>query len=110
MGQLLLTLRLRDEKRITLKQAAALYPGHRGAERLHPATLTRWILRGVTGLDGRRIKLEGERIGCRWLTSEAALARFAEALGTAEESADALPSTCGRESEIAARELEKLGA
>ena len=35
------------EPRISLSQAAARYPGSRGCDRIHTATLTRWILRGV---------------------------------------------------------------
>jgi hypothetical protein len=71
---------LTEETLISLSQAAARFPGHRGAERLHPATLTRWILKGVLAVDGRRVKLEAVRLGCRWLTSEPALQRFADAL------------------------------
>jgi hypothetical protein len=71
---------MNGEPLIALTQAARKYPGHRGAARLHPATLTRWILAGVRAPDGRRVRLEAVRVGCRWLTSEAALARFAAAL------------------------------
>ena len=82
MANIQSTQPLTGEPLITLSQAASRYPGHRGARRLHPATLTRWILRGVLALDGGRIRLEAIRVGCRWLTSEGALARFATALGT----------------------------
>lgn len=76
-----------EESRITLAQAASRYPGSRGAARLHPATLTRHILRGVRALDGRIVRLEAERLGCRWFTSEAAMQRFATALA-----ADPMPT------------------
>ena len=72
---------LDGEPLITLAQAASRYPGHRGSARLHPSTLTRWILKGVRAIDGRTVRLQALRCGCRWLTSEAALARFAMALG-----------------------------
>ena len=101
-----------EEQRITLSQAASRYPGSRGAARLHPATLTRHILRGVRALDGRSVRLEAERLGCRWFTSEAALQRFAAALG-----ADPTPETPPRSedaqskaSAAAGKRLEKMGA
>jgi hypothetical protein len=72
---------LAGEPLITLAQAASCFPGHRGAARLHPSTLTRWILKGVRAIDGCTVRLQALRCGCRWLTSEAALARFAMALG-----------------------------
>lgn len=103
-----------EEPRISLNQAAARYPGSRGAERTHPATLTRWILRGCRSVTGQLVKLEAERVGCRWLTSEAALARFAERLAG---NADAMPvesprtpTQRQRASDRAARELERMGA
>jgi hypothetical protein len=100
-----------DEQRISLTQAAAKYPGHRGAARLHPATLTRWILHGVRAIDGRRVRLEAERVGCRWCTSEAALARFCAALGSqVDETPHRSPAQRNRDSEAAARELERRGA
>jgi hypothetical protein len=96
---------------ITLAQAAARYPGHRGAVRLHPATITRWILRGVRALDGQRVRLEAVRVGCRWLTSEAALARFAAALAmSCDPTPPRSPAARNKAAEAAARELEKLGA
>lgn len=102
---------LTDEPLISLAQAAAPIPGHRGAARLHPATLTRWILKGVRAVDGRRVKLEALRIGCRWLTSRAALARFAAALGPADAPPPP-PSTAARAraSDRAGAELERRGA
>jgi hypothetical protein len=102
---------LAQEPLITLAQAATRYPGHRGAKRLHPATLTRWILTGVRAIDGRRVKLEAQRIGCRWLTSEAALQRFAEALGTPADDAPArTPAARHKASDRADAELRAMGA
>ena len=102
---------LNGEPLISLGQAASHYPGHRGAERLHPATLTRWIIRGVRALGGQRVRLEAIRVGCRWLTSEAALARFAEALGATQDSLPPRsPAARSDAADVAGRELEKLGA
>jgi hypothetical protein len=44
------------------------------------ASLWRWIMRGVPGPDGGRIRLEAIRVGGKWLTSREALERFAEAV------------------------------
>jgi hypothetical protein len=103
---------LNQETLISLTQAAARFPGHRGAERLHPATLTRWILRGVKALDGRRVKLEALRVGSRWLTSEPALQRFADALSAPPASSTPTRSPTVRQSasEKAAAELRAMGA
>lgn len=103
---------LNDEPLISLAQAAVKLPGHRGAKRLHPATLTRWILTGVRGVDGRRVKLEAVRVGCRWLTSEAALQRFADALGSppADNPPPRTPTARQKASERAAAELRATGA
>jgi hypothetical protein len=57
------------EQLITLQQGADRFPGSRAGTRCHPATLWRWI---------KDRKLEGVRIGGRWLTSVEALQRYAE--------------------------------
>ena len=103
---------LHEEPLISLSQAVARYPGHRGAKRLHPATLTRWILNGVKAVDGRRVKLEAIRLGCRWLTSEAALQRFADALSAppADSAPTRSPSARQAESERADDDLRAMGA
>jgi hypothetical protein len=103
---------LTEEPLISLSQAAARFPGHRGADRLHPATLTRWILKGVKALDGRRVKLEAVRIGCRWLTSEPALQRFADALGNPPDDPPPArtPTARQRASDRADAELRAMGA
>jgi hypothetical protein len=105
---------LNGEPLVTLSQAARKYPGCRGAATLNPSTLTRWILLGTKAPDGRRVRLEAVRVGCRWLTSEAALARFAAAL-TAVTAGDGLPPArspvaARRASDRAAAALKANGA
>jgi len=101
---------LTEEPLISLVQAAIKFPGHRGADRLHPATLTRWIQTGVRALDGRRVKLEAVRVGCRWLTSEPALRRFSEALQSMPaDSPLRSPTTRQKASTRAAAELKRMG-
>lgn len=102
---------LAGEPLITLAEAAARLPGARRAVRLHPATLTRWILKGSRALDGRRVTLEAVRLGSRWLTSEAALGRFTEALGARADSTTVRsPAARNRASEAAAKRLIEMGA
>jgi hypothetical protein len=103
---------LNEEPLISLTEAAGRFPGHRGANRLHPATLTRWILKGVNALDGRRVRLEAVRLGARWLTSEAALQRFADALSSPPDSSapSRSPTARHKASDRADAELRAMGA
>jgi hypothetical protein len=101
-----------DADLLTISQIVARLPGSRGARRVHPATVTRWILTGCPARDGRRVKLAATRAGSRWLVREADLQAFFAALA-----ADAVPPTPPRtctfrlkSSERAARELERMGA
>jgi hypothetical protein len=61
---------------ITLSQAARIIPPYESGRRLNPATVWRWSRGGVKLADGTRVRLEVCRVGCRWLTSRAAVARF----------------------------------
>lgn len=75
---------LTGEKLLSLSEAAQQFPGSRGAARLHPATQTRWILKGARAADGGRVNLEAIRVGSRWLMSAEALARFFASLTRAQ--------------------------
>lgn len=100
-----------EEELIPLAQAAARFPGHRGANRLYPATLTRWILKGARSVNGERVKLEAVRFGSRWLTSEPALQRFAAALtGAPSEPISRTPTARQKASARAEAELRAMGA
>ncbi len=105
---------LNGEPLLTLTQACKLLPGSRGADRRNPATLTRHILRGCRGINGKIVKLEAVRDSFRWLTSEAALVRFSNALSEAADDAeiDATPSPSSnlRDAEAAGRKLIAMGA
>jgi hypothetical protein len=64
-----------------LGAAAKLIPATRGdSPNARPATVWRWINNGSRAIDGRIVKLEASRVGGRWLTSRAAIARFSTAL------------------------------
>lgn len=69
------------ETTINLAQAARLLPPlHGHGQSAHPATLTRWINRGLKGISGRRCHLEAVRFSGFFLTSREALARFLDAI------------------------------
>src|ERR671917_2663589 len=71
---------LTSEPALTLSQAAKLVPSYRAGRSTHVSRLVRWIVNGVRADDGRIIKLEAMRLGGQWVTSAAALQRFAEAM------------------------------
>ncbi|WP_439621830.1 DUF1580 domain-containing protein [Gemmata sp.] len=61
---------------LSLAQAAALIPAHRGNGTANPTSVMRWIVDGARDPNGDTVKLEAGRLGGRWLTSRQALARF----------------------------------
>jgi site-specific recombinase XerD len=71
----------------------------------------RWIQRGIPGPDRQRVKLEGVRVGGRWLTSREALARWAERLTPRLDGEPApvprTPSQRRKAAERAERELDE---
>ncbi len=107
-------LDLTAEQPISLEAAARLVPPARGGKRCHISTLLRWIVDGSRAPDGSRVRLEAVRLGGKWVTSAAALQRFAERLTPrpADGPAPPPPRTPGqrrRAAERAGAELQKLG-
>jgi hypothetical protein len=78
---------------LTMGQAAALRPAHRG-DRTSASTAWRWAVAGAKDAAGNVVRLEVAKFGGRFLTSKAALARFAAALSgsAAEPNAPAEPA------------------
>ena len=64
------------EAKIDLQEAAQLVPGTCRGKTIHVTTSARWVMRGVVGPTGERIRLEALKLGNRWLTSREALERF----------------------------------
>ena len=69
-----------SEDLLTTSQAARRFPSDCVGGHVHPATIHRWIMAGISGPGGRRIHLEAVRVGSRWLTSREAIQRFVEQL------------------------------
>ncbi len=101
------------ETPIPLAEAAHLIPPARRGKKTHLSTLLRWILHGARGPAGAIVRLEGIRIGGRWMTTREALQRFAEALTPRLDAPPPLtprtPTARQRAGERAARELDRIG-
>jgi Protein of unknown function (DUF1580) len=103
-----------NETVIGLAAAARRLPPLRAGRPVHPATLTRWIDKGIIGPGGQRVKLEALRVGASWVTSTEAIQRFCDALSVRPDGNAAAPPvrTPGqrqRASEAAAKQLELAG-
>jgi hypothetical protein len=100
-----------NETILTIHDAARLLPSNRAGKPVNFSTVLRWILRGVKNPIGQLVRLEGARIGGRWLTSKQALERFALALTPQTDDADPIRTPSAREkaSDVAKKRLEKMG-
>ncbi|MBA4068009.1 MAG: hypothetical protein C0501_30755 [Isosphaera sp.] len=107
-----------DGDALSLGAAARLLPAYRGAGTARQSTVWRWVNQGHRR-GGRVVKLEAARLGGRWLTSKAAIARFMAALTSTDTAAGADATTAGRPrtpaarkkaSDAASRRLAEMGA
>jgi Protein of unknown function (DUF1580) len=71
---------LATEQRIGLNETAKLYPSSRKGRPTHISTPLRHITKGVRLANGVVVRLEGARLGGRWITSVEAVQRFMERL------------------------------
>ncbi len=100
---------------LTVSQVCDRVPGARGAKRLHPSTITRWILFGCPARDGKRVRLPATRAGSRWLVHPKDLDGFFTALAAETAEPPTVPQTKKveqrrRSSQRAADELARRGA
>jgi hypothetical protein len=108
---------LATEQRIGLHDAAKLYPSFRNGRPTHISTVLRHITKGTRLPNGEVVRLEGARLGGRWITSVEAVQRFMErltagALGDAPNASALAVRTSPqrrRELERVERELTKAG-
>lgn len=101
------------ETLLSLSQAARRLPPGRHGRPVTLSCLLRWVLDGVPGPEGHRVRLEAVRLGGRWLTSVEALARFAERLTPRLGDEAALPPRSPtqrqRANERADKRLKEIG-
>jgi hypothetical protein len=104
------------ETPVSLATLARQVPPARNGKRCHLSTILRWITNGAKAPDGTIVRLEGRRLGGRWLTSREALTRFMERLTPKLDDANDEPSATARTpaarrraSKRAARHLEEVG-
>src|SRR5262249_29810591 len=96
------------EHHIGLREAGTIIG--RDGRPVHVSTILRWILSGVRGPDGGKVRLDGARIGGRWTTSREALERFLAALNP--DTCEPAPRTTAarrRASDAVDRELNRIG-
>src|SRR5262245_7762058 len=67
------------EATLKLNDVGKYLPHGRNNAPVSLGTVLRWVLQGVRGPGGERVRLEAVRVGGKWVTSVEALARFAEA-------------------------------
>ena len=109
---------LLNESIVSMAQAARRLPPFRSDRPVSPTTIWRWLTVGVRLPDGTKLKLEGLRLGGRWVTSVEALTRFAQRqtftqgtalVGKADSPETRTANQRKRSSERAAQQLESFG-
>jgi hypothetical protein len=101
---------------LSLSAAARLFPGRRGAT-VNPSTVFRWVTRGTRLPNGDVVRLDAVRVGGRWLTSRAAVARMIAALTTGADPLSGgpvqpvrTPTDRQKAAARAAEQLKRMGA
>jgi hypothetical protein len=96
-----------------LARAARRMPSVRQGKRTTLSCILRWVLDGVKGPDGSRIKLEAARLAGKWVTTPGAVRRFIAAQTPRDPEAPApVPRTPGhrrRAAERAGAALQDMG-
>jgi hypothetical protein len=106
---------LESERTISLQEAARRYPSGREGKPTHVATVLRHITMGVRGPNGEIVRLDGTRLGRRWITSIEAIQRFSERLTAAtisnQAQAPGVATSASRKRELERikRELDAAG-
>lgn len=107
-----MSIELNNERTLSLAAAARMLPPGRRGRPVTISCILRWILDGVK-TPGGVVRLEGLRIGGRWITSVEALERFAAAqtphFETAPSNSPRSATASQRAATQADRELERLG-
>jgi hypothetical protein len=64
------------ENLLSLAAAAKRCPPLRNGRPVSPSTLFRWIVSGIRGPNGERVRLDRAKFGRSWVTSSEAIIRF----------------------------------
>jgi len=67
---------LLSEALIPVGSLPAILPAACSGRPMARAAVWRWVVKGLRGPDGMRVRLEAVRLGKRWVTSRQALSRF----------------------------------
>jgi hypothetical protein len=97
------------EQAIGLRDAARLYPSFRRDRPTHISTVLRHITRGTRLPCGETVRLEGARLGGRWVTTREAVQRYVERLTASalgDDSSASAPTI--RTTSRRRRELERV--
>jgi hypothetical protein len=98
------------KKLLTILQVRQQLPG-RADGMPSASTITRWIIAGVTSVNGEKVKLKATRCGWRWLIDPVDVDAFFAALGgEVTESTLRTPAERMRSSAAANKELDAVGA
>jgi hypothetical protein len=96
-----------------LGRAMRRFPAYRQGKAPTLSCGIRWIVDGVVGPNGERIRLEATRLAGRWLTTPGAITRFlvAQTPQLDGEPTPTLrtPSARARAADRAAKELDRIG-
>jgi hypothetical protein len=97
----------------TLSRAARRVPRTRQDRPVTLGCLLRWVLDGVAGPHGKRVRLEAARLAGKWVTTPGAIRRFVAAQTPCFDGEPSptvrSPASRTRASERAAMELERIG-
>jgi hypothetical protein len=98
---------------IYLSAAARRFPPSRQGRQVTLGCMVRWILDGVRGPDGKRVRLEASRLAGKWITTPQAIVRFLEAqspkIGNPGTEAPRSARARQRAADQAAAALSRLG-
>ncbi|MCI0464668.1 MAG: hypothetical protein L0Z62_47695 [Gemmataceae bacterium] len=95
-----------------LSRAAKRFPPHRKNRPVTLGCLVRWIIEGVRGPGGERVRLEAARVAGKWMTTPQAITRFIIAQTPDLADRPQLPRTSTmrrRAAERAEAQLQKIG-
>jgi hypothetical protein len=96
---------------LTIPQIASSLPPRRGSRGVANSTIIRWIVAGVPGPDGMRVKLRATRAGGRWLVRQDYLDQFFAALNPqTDTNPPRATSERRKSSEAAGARLDAVGA